>query len=155
VAVWGGNFDGRPMQRGSGITGAGPLFSRVMRRAMAGVRPAPLVDPSRVARGRICPLSRHPAGEACPGSYEEVCLPGSAPASPCEMHRMSDGRPVLALDARYSGWAERERLDVAPAPGVAEAPGFVTPRDGDEFLIEAGVPLSSQTIPVRIRGTGR
>jgi penicillin-binding protein 1C len=141
------------MQRVSGITGAGPLFARVMRRAMAGVRPAPLVDRARFERVRICPLSGHRAGEACPGSYEEVFLPGTAPAEPCPMHRLSGGRPVLALDARYSGWAERERLEVSA--GAGDAPGFVTPRDGDEFLIEAGVPLSSQTIPVRIRGTGR
>lgn len=156
VAVWVGNFDGRPMQRVSGITGAGPLFSRVMRRAMAGVRPAPLVDRTRFERVRICPLSGHRAGEACPGSYEEVFLPGTAPAEPCPMHRLEAGRPVLALDARYAGWAERERLDVAPAPvGAGDAPGFLTPRDGDEFLLEAGVPLSSQTIPVRIRGAGQ
>ena len=155
VAVWVGNFDGRPMQRVSGITGAGPLFARVMRRAMAGVRPAPLVDRARFERVRVCPLSGHRAGEACPGSYEEVFLPGTAPTTPCEMHRLSEGRSVLALDARYSGWAERERLDVAPSSDAAVAPGFVTPQDGDEFLIEAGVPLSSQTIPIRIRGTGR
>jgi penicillin-binding protein 1C len=156
VAVWVGNFDGRPMQRVSGITGAGPLFSRVMRRAMAGVRPAPLVDRARFERVRICPLSGHRAGEACPGSYEEVFLPGTAPAEPCAMHRLSGGRPVLALDARYAGWAERERLDVAPsAPSAAETPGFLTPRDGDEFLLETGVPLSSQTIPVRVRGAGQ
>ena len=155
VAVWVGNFDGRPMQRVSGISGAGPLFSRVMRRAMAGVRPAPLVDQARFVRVRICPLSGHPAGEACPGSYEEVFLPGTAPAVPCTMHRLSEGRAVLVLDARYAGWAERERLDVAPALGATEAPGFLTPRDGDEFLLEAGVPLSSQTIPVRIQGAGR
>ena len=153
VAVWVGNFDGRPMQRVSGITGAGPLFARVMRRAMAGLRSAPLVDRARFERVRICPLSGHRAGEACPGSYEEVFLPGTAPAEPCAMHRLSEGRPVLALDARYAGWAERERLAVAPTVAAAgEAPGFLTPRDGDEFLLEAGVPLSSQTIPVRVRG---
>jgi penicillin-binding protein 1C len=155
VAVWVGNFDGRPMQRVSGITGAGPLFSRVMRRAMAGVRPASLVDRTRFERVRICPLSGHRSGDSCPGSYEEVFLPGTAPTEPCAMHRLAGGRPVLALDARYSGWAERERLEVAQVPrGSGEAPGILAPRDGDEFLLEAGVPASSQTIPVRVRGEG-
>jgi penicillin-binding protein 1C len=154
VAVWVGNFDGRPMKRVSGITGAGPLFARVMRRAMAGVRPMPLVDRGRFEHARICPLSGHRAGEACPGSYEEVFLPGTAPSEPCAMHRLADGRAVLALDARYAGWAERERLEVAPAAARADAPGFLTPRDGDEFLLEASVPVSSQSIPVRVRGPG-
>ena len=71
------------------------------------------------------------------------------------MHRVADGRPVLALDARYAGWAERERLEVAPVDAHDDSPGFLTPRDGDEFLLEAGVPASSQTIPVRVRGEGR
>jgi len=84
-----------------------------------------------------------------------VFLPGTAPAEPCAMHRVADGRPVLALDARYTGWAERERLDVAPVAGSVGAPGILTPRDGDEFLLEAGVPASSQTIPVRVRGEGQ
>ncbi|HZJ55100.1 MAG TPA: penicillin-binding protein 1C [Myxococcaceae bacterium] len=154
VAVWVGNFDGRPMQRVSGITGAGPLFARVMRRAMAGVRPLPLVDRARFEHVRICSLSGHRAGEACPGSYEEVFLPGSAPAEPCAMHRLADGRPVLAVDARYAGWAERERLEVAPAAATGDAPAFLTPRDGDEFLLEAAVPASSQSIPVRVQGEG-
>jgi penicillin-binding protein 1C len=154
VAVWVGNFDGRPMQRVSGITGAGPLFARVMGRAMAGIRPMPLVDRARFEHVRICPLSGHRAGEACPGSYEEVFLPGSAPAEPCAMHRLADGRPVLALDARYAGWAERERLEVAPAAGGGDAMGFLTPRDGDEFLLEASIPAASQSIPVRVRGQG-
>ena len=155
VAVWVGNFDGRPMQRVSGITGAGPLFARVMRRAMTGLRPAPLVDRGRFEHLRICPLSGHRAGEVCPGSYEEVFLPGTAPEKDCEMHRLTEGRRVLALDARYSGWAERERLEVVPGTGTGGAPGFITPRDGDEFLVEAGIPIGSQTIPVRVRGGAR
>jgi hypothetical protein len=68
------------------------------------------------------------------------------------MHRIAaDGRRVLTLDARYTGWAERERLEVAAGEGVGASPGFITPREGDEFLVEAGIPLSSQTIPVRVR----
>jgi penicillin-binding protein 1C len=44
VAVWAGNFDGSPMVQVSGISGAGPIFKRVMTRAMDGVAEAPLVD---------------------------------------------------------------------------------------------------------------
>src|SRR5207237_1027889 len=42
VAVWAGNFDGTPMIQVSGITGAGPIFKRVITRAMAGIEPSPL-----------------------------------------------------------------------------------------------------------------
>ena len=152
VAVWVGNFDGRPMQRVSGITGAGPLFSRVMRRAMRGVRPAPLVDRARFTRVRICPLSGHRAGEECPGSYEEVFLPGTAPAEPCEMHRRLAGQAVLDVGPRFAAWARREGLatTAVSVTGAGARPTFGTPRDGDEFLLEAGIPLQSQSIPVRV-----
>jgi penicillin-binding protein 1C len=156
VAVWVGNFDGRPMQRVSGITGAGPVFARVMRLAMRDVRRAPLVDRAQLEHARVCPLSGHRAGEACPGAYEEVFLPSTAPAEPCEMHRLAAGHRVLDVGPRFYAWAQRERLSVAfgedsRAEGGAE-PGFITPRDGDEFLVERGIPLVSQTIPVRIHG---
>jgi penicillin-binding protein 1C len=155
VAVWVGNFDGRPMQRVSGITGAGPVFARVMRLAMRNIRPAPLVERGRLEHVRVCPLSGHRAGEACPGSFDEVFLPGTAPQDPCEMHRLSAGISVLDVGSRFHAWAQRERLDMVLSSGAetGSQPGFITPRDGDEFLIEAGIPLTSQTIPVRVRGS--
>jgi penicillin-binding protein 1C len=144
------------MQRVSGITGAGPVFARVMRLAMRDVPRAPLVERSRLEHVRVCPLSGHRAGEACPGAYEEVFLAGTAPGAPCEMHQLAAGHRVLDVGPRFYAWAQRERLDVgfgeeSRAEGGA-APGFITPRDGDEFLVEQGIPVESQTIPVRIQG---
>jgi penicillin-binding protein 1C len=156
VAVWVGNFDGRPMQKVSGITGAGPVFARVMRLAMRDVPRAPLVERSRLEHVRVCPLSGHRAGEACPGAYEEVFLAGRTPTEPCEMHRLAGGKRVLDVGPRFYSWAQRERLEVGPAEsaplGPGAAPGFISPRDGDEFLVESGIPLASQTIPVRVQG---
>ena len=40
VAVWVGNFDGRPLRGSSGVTGAGPLFREAMLAAMRGREPA-------------------------------------------------------------------------------------------------------------------
>jgi penicillin-binding protein 1C len=157
VAVWVGNFDGRPMQRVSGIPGAGPVFARVMRLAMRNVPPAPLVGRAGLEHVRICPLSGHRAGEACPGAYEEVFLPGTAPGETCQMHRLAAGRPVLDVGSRFLAWAERERLEVVSRPAGARVGrvSFLTPRDGDEFLLETGIPLESQSIPVRVVGEGR
>ncbi len=69
VAVWVGNADGSPLQELTGGRAAGPLFSEVMRRAMADVpRRRPLWDPHLLVPARICPLSGLPAGPACPES---------------------------------------------------------------------------------------
>ena len=150
VGVWVGNFDGAPMQRVSGITGAGPIFQRVMRRAMRGIAPAPLVDRARFARARICPFSGRLATESCPGALAEVFLPGTAPGDACTMHRRVGGRVELAVDLEYEPWADREGLRVTTAPAEPGPPKLAAPADGDEYALDPGVPERDQTIPLRV-----
>lgn len=108
VAVWVGSFDGRPMHGVSGITGAAPIFGRVMVRAMRGIRPAPLVDRSRFVRAPVCALSGKRAGSRCPAAVDEVFLPGTAPGESCDMH----GEGGLVLPAEHLAWAMAEGIEV-------------------------------------------
>ncbi len=170
VVVWVGNFDGTSMRGVSGITGAGPLFRRVMVRAMRGIDPAPLVSSSAFDERTICPLSGRLAGPACPGAFREIFLPGTEPHADCAMHRLApvdeSGRPVAcgAPAARvapvldpgpgFYAWARGEGLAAAPVPGCEEGAGegraeLLSPADGDEFLLEAGLPAGAQSVPVR------
>jgi len=145
-----------------------------MARAMRGVAPRPLVDRARFDHARICPLSGRLAGAACPGAIEEVFLPGTAPAAPgdgCDMHRLETAggraRTVLEPGPEYEAWARAEGMEVAlaAAPSTRPAGGaegaavrILLPADGDEYLVEAGVPREAQAIPVRVvapRGTAR
>jgi len=162
VAVWVGNFDGQPMRQVSGITGAGPLFRRIMRRAMAGLTPRPLVDRSRFEHALVCALSGARVTPACPASIDELFAPGSTPAAPCAMHRFVDGtRRVLDIGPQYYAWARREGIEAGPWPGslsgTPAAPAAPTgrgrllaPGDGDEYLVDPGLPRRDQTIPVRV-----
>lgn len=162
VAVWVGNFDGTPMHRVSGITGAGPLFKRIMLRAMQGIAPAPLVDRGKFETARICPLSGQLIGPECPSTQTEIFVPGTAPTARCTMHssRLVDGRrvPVLDIGPEYYAWARDEGLPAGPWPGTAgDGPvqaRLVAPSDGDEYLIDPGYPVADQSIPVRalVRG---
>lgn len=162
VAVWVGNFDGTPMHRVSGITGAGPLFKRIMLRAMQGIAPAPLVDRSRFETAAICPLSGLLAGPDCPSAQTEIFVPGTAPTGPCNMHRsrLVDGRrqPLLDVGPEYYAWARAEGLPAGPWPGVDDdrppQARLVAPANGDEYLIDPGYPAADQSIPVRalVRG---
>lgn len=180
VAVWAGNFDGTPMVHVSGITGAGPIFKRVMLRAMDGVRPEPLVERRGLESARICPLSGGRATAACPGAMEELFVQGTAPAHDCRMHgelsaslsdelkqrclklAASEGRLVdLGLD--FYDWARNEGVSREPwlaamclgkpdAPSaLGEGARILHPAKGDEFLLLADLPLGDQAIPVRIR----
>lgn len=73
-------------------------------------------------------------------------------------------RPVLDVGPGFYAWARGEGLDAHPVSGCevggevpptgdpsgrAEAARLLLPGDGDEYLLEPGIPLSDQTIPVR------
>ncbi len=162
VAVWVGNFDGAPMLGVSGITGAGPLLKRVMMRAMQGIRAAPLIDRRGLERLEICALSGARAAESCPAKLQESFLPGTAPQEMCAMHRvLADGRRVVDLGARYYAWARREGVEAGPWERIASDVSAIheqvdvvraqllSPKDGDEFLLDPGLPRRDQAIPLR------
>ncbi len=176
VAVWAGNFDGTPMIQVSGITGAGPVFKRVMTKAMKGLTPLPLVDRSGLDAVGICPLSGGRAGPSCPAAMEELFSRGTAPQHDCAMHgelsasltpelkqrcmklAASQGRLVdLGLD--FYDWAKNEGLSREPwlaaaclGNGGDDATARVlNPVKGGEFLLLADLPLEDQAIPVRVR----
>jgi penicillin-binding protein 1C len=178
VGVWAGNFDGTPMIQVSGVTGAGPIFHRVMKAAMRDLAPAPLVERSRFERVEICPLSGQRAGPACPSAMEEIFLPGTAPRQACPMHRQisaalspslgercaelarGTGR-VLDLGADYGAWARSEGRVADPtldalcaAPhheGPKAEPQIAYPPAGADFALLPDLPLDDQTVPVRLR----
>jgi penicillin-binding protein 1C len=149
VAVWVGSFDGDPMRRVSGISGAGPIFAKLMVRAMRGIAPRPLVDPARFQVAGICPLSGKLAGPDCPSRLAEVFLPGTAPRDRCGMHGHGHaGEGALVLPPELLGWAHAEGIAArAPPRGGVR---FVVPSDGDEYLVESGYPAEAQGIPVEL-----
>ncbi|MFL5318366.1 MAG: penicillin-binding protein 1C [Myxococcaceae bacterium] len=181
VAVWAGNFDGTPMIQVSGITGAGPIFKRVMKKAMAGINGQPLVARGELEKVSICPLSGERAGPSCPAAMDEVFAPGTAPAHECSMHghvatelppeldkrchELADGNGhITDLGLEYYDWARSEGLAKEPWLAAActgrsatstYASGFLSPQNGDEYLLFPDMPSADQTIPVRVRASAK
>lgn len=175
AAVWAGNFDGTPMVQVSGISGAGPIFKRVLTRAMADVVAAPLVDGRGLTTAHICPLSGELAGPSCPGAMEERFVGGTQPTHRCAMHgAVAEGLPedlarrcrqLVAAEGRlvdmgvdFHDWARNEGLSREPwlaslCLGRREGDGvrILHPSKGDEFLLLSDLPLDDQAIPVRVR----
>jgi penicillin-binding protein 1C len=87
--VWVGNFDGAPMQRVSGITGAAPIYRDIMLYLYRHHDPPSLFadPPVGIVSARICPLSGKLAGNDCPHSVEELFLEGTEPTEFCQMHQ--------------------------------------------------------------------
>ncbi len=147
VAVWVGNMSGETMRHVSGITGAGPLFQRVMTLAMAGIeKPAPLWNDRTLESHEVCALSGSLATEFCPSRVSERFAAGTAPTQPCEMH----SRKGLDLGPRFYDWAAHQGVETLSlsTSGAAQA-ALAFPTDGDEFLRSPDLPDTAQTIPVR------
>jgi len=121
VGVWVGNFDGSPMRRVSGITGAGPLFRDVMLQLEAARPASGFPEPPGIVRARICPLSGLSPGPSCPSAIDEIFVAGTEPRSECRLsHRPGSGTASVQASLRRP----REALAVA------------APLDGDVFKLD-------------------
>ena len=143
VGVWVGNFDGSPMRKVSGITGAAPIYRDIMLALYRDHPPRPLFDspPPGIVTARICPLSGDLVAEDCPHGIEEFFLEGTAPTEPCEMHQTywvdeRDGllteldaphsvkKVFLHFPPLYQSWAHdrgypRPPTQISPYAGIA------------------------------------
>lgn len=116
VAVWVGNFDGSPMRRVSGVTGAGPLFKSIMLALGPG---GAFVPPSGLASAMVCPASGQRPSAACPLVRRTPVLPGTAPTDTCTVHRRVeiDRRSgLLASEATPPEHIEAKLYTVHPEP---------------------------------------
>jgi penicillin-binding protein 1C len=161
VAVWVGNFNGRPMDGVSGVSGAGPLLHRAVL-ATAARHPTGVL-PSPAAAGAmplsICRLSGLRATSRCP-STTEWFRPGTAPVASCHWHGV-DG---THLPAAFAEWAQQTGVQVAPASTVSpaaasraasdSAAGFriLSPQAGDVYRVPAGVAARYATVALRVAG---
>jgi penicillin-binding protein 1C len=90
VGVWVGNFNGVPMQQVAGVTGAGPLFRRVMLLLYDKKSPSDFVRPKELVEVEICALSGMKKGLDCPHGVHELFLRSSLDnkeLESCNMHR--------------------------------------------------------------------
>lgn len=160
VAVWVGNFSGRPMQGVGGITGAGPLLHRAALLVARRYPPGELPTPAQLGAVpvRVCRLSGLRAGPACP-PMTEWFVPGTEPGQDCDWHR----RGGVVLPTEYLAWEGRNRRDdPAHPPGtqpVVSPRGtgqlrIVSPQEGDRYSIPAGVDPRYATIALRVTGGG-
>lgn len=162
VAVWAGNFSGRPMHDVSGVTGAGPLLHRAVLDVARYYDPGVIPSPAAVGtvRRRVCRLSGLLATRGC-ASVGEWFLPGTAPTVAGDWR---DGAGDIVWPAEYADWAaEHGKLDARPPgrlrPGATVLAGssrvfeIVSPLDGDRYSVPPGMDPRYATIALRAAGT--
>ena len=156
MAVWVGNFNGRPMEGVSGVTGAGPLLHRAVLATAARHRPGRAADArgGRRGAGHDLPPLRPPGHGALPAAVEWF-VPGTAPDHACDWH--AEGG--IRLPPEYAEWAQQNgavpaepaRLaDSRPAPDSTFR--LLSPRDGDVYRVPPGVDGRYATVPLRAAG---
>ncbi len=179
VGVWVGNFDSTPMKGISGITGAGPVFHRVMAAAMEGRDTRWFDSPEGVMRSAVCTLSGKLPTEACRGTIDELFLEGNLPRERCDYHRLVtvDARNGMLADGSippehrrrerfavfpvcYAEWARAEGVPSPPSsfsPFCASSPrpaaqrlALLYPRAGERFILDDSIPLRYQTVLPRL-----
>lgn len=139
AAVWTGNFDGEPMRKVSGITGAAPLLKDIFmfleeQYPQAQTQKSTSFDkPQTITVAEVCAQSGLLAGKNCPLKITEVFPLGKLP-KPCDLSK-----------ARHGG-IEQE--------SGAEA-GIIFPADGDIFKADPAVPQGSQQLLFKAGAQGK
>jgi len=161
VAVWVGNFSGRPMDGVSGITGAGPLLHRAVLETARRIAPGhlPRAAEAGLVPHTVCRVSGLRAGAHCP-TITEYFLPGTGPGAPCTWH----DEQGLHLPVEYAEWqnpstsalthaaAHQETGQDRGTPVESSQFTITSPADGDHYRIPPGVDPRYATIGLRAAG---
>ncbi len=129
VGVWVGNADGTPMDRNlSGLAGAGPIWNRFMRAALANAAPQDFARPAGIVQVEICTLTGALADGACPADRRRMEIFAADQLPPG-----ADAGQLPAQDVALSWPLDGQALaGVIPVRGSASAPDFAY------YLVEYG-----------------
>ena len=152
VGVWVGNFDNSPMQSVSGVSGAGPIFHRVMSLLHESLPPSFPDCPPELRRVLIDSRTGAPATEATPVfcRQTEWATPEDAARLPQGKYDAS-GRALL--DSRYAEWYAGCNLQhlfalEADAPSSRRA-AILIPANGSTLTLEPTLPGEGNLVELR------
>ena len=84
VAVWVGNNDGSPMSYvASGITGASPIWNKIIRTQLDDAHPSSFPVPDGLIKVAVCTATNTLPCAGCPQVSEELFVPGTEPKAAC------------------------------------------------------------------------
>ena len=148
VGVWVGNFDGSPMQRVSGVSGAAPVMHALIMELHQRFGTSWFKRPSGIEAAVVDPISgmRHPDGKA------EWFITGSVP--PIESTGARDVNGRIFLPQEYAMWwkeAQDHLRNRTVITGEASSLArIVTPQPGTVVYLDPDLPASSRQLPLRV-----
>ncbi|MFE1747361.1 penicillin-binding protein 1C [Coleofasciculus sp. H7-2] len=127
VAVWVGNFNGDPMRQVSGVTGAAPLWNRIMLHLHENQEPATFPPPENLVQRPICPITGLRYTPDCPSVVQEYFY-----AEDISDYERQSG--TAKLPPEYDEWLARQHQPSFVSSGVK----ILSPHNGDVFLLHPG-----------------
>jgi penicillin-binding protein 1C len=143
VAVWAGNFDGRPMRDMFAVRAATPLWTTVMQELLRRDHPLdPALENERLVRREICKATGFLPSRFSPEKLSELFLVGTEPDEDSADYFASDGK--LLLPDGFSRWC-RSRDNTIGAH-VRSDFRITSPLPNAHYEIDPVLPPSQQMV---------
>ncbi|GAB1540389.1 hypothetical protein NUACC21_30580 [Scytonema sp. NUACC21] len=142
VATWVGNFDGDPMRQVSGVTGAAPLWNRIMLHLHQKQEPFGFTPPEGMVQLPICAVSGLKPTPDCSSVVREYFYP--------ETVQDYQHQNQFQLSHEYDDWLAKQEQ-----PGLTSSQfKIVSPHQGDLFLLYPG-DEAKQRLEFKLAGTSK
>ncbi|MEH1848261.1 MAG: penicillin-binding protein 1C [Nostoc sp.] len=123
VATWVGNFNGEPMRQVSGVTGAAPLWNRIMLHLHEHQEPAGFSSPEGLVQLPICAISGLRPTPDCTSVVQEYFYP--------EDKSNYEGENQFNLPPEYDEWLAKQQQSNFTSTNLR----ILSPHHGDLFLL--------------------
>jgi penicillin-binding protein 1C len=133
VGVWVGNFDGSPMRNVSGVTGAGPIWNRVMNEVV-GNKKTPFTKPKDIVMRSICTDTHLLAEPHCRATSTEKFTSEMLPS-------------LISCTLQDHDVAEQEKYKKNRNPGSNHIE-IVFPHHNTYFAIDPNIDISRQVLSI-------
>ena len=151
VAVWAGNFDGRPMRDMFAVRAATPLWATVMQELLRRDHPVdPPMENERLVRREVCRATGLLPSRFSPATLSELFLAGTEPREDSADYFASDGK--LLLPDAYSRWCAGR--DNTIGAHVRSDFHITNPPPNARYEIDPVLPPSQQMVELTTAAAG-
>jgi penicillin-binding protein 1C len=126
VATWVGNFNGEPMRQVSGVTGAAPLWNRIMLHLHEHQEPAGFPSPKGLVQLPVCAISGLRPTPDCTSVVQEYFYP--------EDKSNYEREHQFNLPPEYDEWLAKQQQSNFTSTSLR----ILSPHHGDLFLVYPG-----------------
>lgn len=158
LGVWVGNFDHSPMQKVSGVSGAGPIFASIMLTLYSDKKwPEKYPLPDGLVKAVVCPLSGKRPTRNCPSIIEEIIPERDLifyEKDSCDMHIYYGKEVFTVLPVKYREWAEGLGIKTPPGGHFQECEFTISnPKDGAVYHRLSNLSPEYQSIKFELKSS--